>query len=94
MRSTIEKDLKIHRVALRTAGRGKDRRMEEVKVWEEEVVIPTYEPGEPQKNPMFLEGRVYQGSSGKVYPYPVTEDISYEKTDRTYRAVFLENQYL
>ena len=58
------------------------------------MVIPTYEPGEPQKNPMFLEGRVYQGSSGKVYPYPVTEDISYEKTDRTYRAVFLENQYL
>ena len=43
---------------------------------------------------MFLEGRVYQGSSGKVYPYPVTEKISYEKTDHVYRAVFLENQYL
>ena len=39
-----------------------------VKVWEENVVIPTYGIGEPNKNPMFLEKRVYQGSSGKVYP--------------------------
>ena len=31
-----------------------------VKVWEENVTIPTYEIGEPDKNPMFLEKRVYQ----------------------------------
>lgn len=43
------------------------------KIWEEDVVIPTYEIGAPDKNPMFLEKRVYQGSSGKVYPYPTTE---------------------
>ena len=29
--------------------------MEEVRIWEEDVVIPTYEAGEPDKNPMFLE---------------------------------------
>ncbi len=40
--------------------------MEEARVWEEEVVIPTYEVGKPDKNPMFLEKRVYQGSSGKI----------------------------
>lgn len=68
--------------------------MEEVKIWEEEVVIPTYEIGEPDKNPMFLEKRVYQGSSGKVYPYPTIEKISQEKTDKVYKAVFLENQYI
>lgn len=68
--------------------------MNEVKVWEEQVVIPTYEAGAPDKNPMFLEKRVYQGSSGKVYPYPTTETISKEKKDKTYTAVFLENQYL
>jgi len=68
--------------------------MDEVKVWEEQVVIPTYEAGAPDKNPMFLENRVYQGSTGKVYPYPTTESISREKTDKTYTAVFLENQYL
>ena len=68
--------------------------MSEARIWEEEVVIPTYEAGEPDKNPMFLEKRVYQGSSGKVYPYPTTEKISRVKTDKTYHAVFLENDYI
>ena len=66
----------------------------QAEVWEERVVIPTYEAGEPDKNPMFLEKRVYQGSSGKVYPLPVIDRISDEKADRTYRAVFLENDYI
>ena len=64
------------------------------KVWEENVVIPTYGIGEPNKNPMFLEKRVYQGSSGKVYPHPVIDKIYDDKKDVTYRAVFLENDYL
>lgn len=68
--------------------------MSTVKIWEEEVVIPTYEVGEPDKNPMFLEKRVYQGSSGKVYPYPTTEKISHEKKDKIWHAVYLENEYL
>ncbi|MCC8070509.1 MAG: DUF5107 domain-containing protein [Bacteroidales bacterium] len=65
-----------------------------VKAWKEEVVIPTYEAGAPEKNPMFLERRVYQGSSGRVYPYPVIESISDEKVDKTYHAVFIENEYI
>ena len=65
-----------------------------VKMWEEETVIPTYPVGEPIKHPMFLEKRVYQGSSGKVYPYPVIDKIYGEKEDRTYRLVWLENDYL
>lgn len=66
----------------------------EVKMWEEQVIIPTYETAEPDKNPLFLERRVYQGSSGKVYPLPVTEKIHDIKVDQAYRAVFLENEYL
>lgn len=65
-----------------------------VRVWEERVAIPTYGVGEPDKNPMFLEKRVYQGSSGKVYPYPVIDRIDDEKRDKTYQIVFLENEYL
>ena len=65
-----------------------------VSVWEEDVVIPTYAIGEPNKNPMFLEKRVYQGSSGKVYPHPVIDKIYDEKEDQTYHAVYLENEYL
>lgn len=43
---------------------------------------------------MFLEKRVYQGSCGKVYPYPVIEKIEDEKKEVAYQAVFLENKYL
>ena len=48
---------------------------ESVNVWEEDILLPTYGIGRPEKNPMFLEKRVYQGSSGVVYPYPVIEKI-------------------
>ena len=66
----------------------------QVEVWEESVVIPTYGVGKPDPNPMFLDKRVYQGSSGKVYPLPVIDKIYDEKIDQTYRAVWLENDYL
>ena len=68
--------------------------MNNVKAWIEDVTIPTYEIGEEEKNPVFLEKRVYQGSSGAVYPYPVIEKIYDEKKDKKWKAVFLENQYL
>lgn len=66
----------------------------EVRMWEEMVIIPTYETAEPDKNPLFLEKRVYQGSSGKVYPLPVIEKIFDVKVDKAYQAVFLENEFL
>ena len=65
-----------------------------VKVWEEKVTIPTYPVGKPDKNPMFLEKRVYQGSSGKVYPHTVIDKIFDNKMDKEYTAVFLENDYI
>lgn len=65
-----------------------------VKVWEEEVWLPTYGIGNPDKNPMFFEKRVYQGSSGVVYPYPVIESISDHCEPKAYRAVYLENEYI
>lgn len=68
--------------------------MNKVQVWEEKVIIPTYEAGKPDKNPMFLEKRVYQGSSGRIYPHTVIEKISDEKVDKEYTALFLENDYL
>lgn len=65
-----------------------------VNMWEEQMEIPTYAVGEADKNPMFLEKRVYQGSSGKVYPHPVIDKIYDEKVNKKYKVVFLENKYL
>lgn len=66
----------------------------EVKAWMEKVIIPTYETGKAEKNPIFLDKRVYQGSTGAVYPNPVIEKISDEKTDKEYTAVYIENEFL
>ncbi len=65
-----------------------------VKAWKEKITIPTYEVGEPEKYPVFLEKRVYQASSGSVYPHPVVEQISDEKTDKEWDVVFIENDYI
>ena len=65
-----------------------------VKAWKETVSILTYKIGKAEKTPIFLEKRVYQGSSGVVYPYPVIESISDEKEDVEYHAVYIENEYI
>jgi len=64
------------------------------RVWQEPITIPTYGVGSPDPNPMFLDKRVYQGSSGAVYPLPVIDHIEDEKHDQEWQAVFLENEYL
>lgn len=65
-----------------------------VACWAEDVVIDTYEPGDPDPYPAFLDRRVYQGSSGRVYPLPMIESISHEKRPRAWRAIHLENAYV
>ncbi len=65
-----------------------------VSAWQESVTIPTYPAPPADRNPMFLDKRVYQGSSGKVYPNPFTDRISDHKIDKRYQAIFLENEYV
>jgi tetratricopeptide (TPR) repeat protein len=65
-----------------------------VKAWSEPVVIPTYRPMPADRNPMFLERRVYQGSRGSVYPLPFVDHIGDQKTAQTWEAIHLENDYL
>ena len=65
-----------------------------VHVMRNPVVIPTYALPPPDKNPMFLEKRVYQGSSGKVYPLPFYDRVAEEKMPRSWDAVHVENEYI
>ncbi len=58
------------------------------------LVLPTFLPGTPDRNPMFLEKRVYQGSSGKVYPLPFTDWIAEKPVDREWKAVWIENEFI
>ncbi len=65
-----------------------------VKAWQEPVVMKTWLPAAADPNPLFLEKRVYQGSSGKVYPLPVIDRIATEPCEHPWQAVHLENEYL
>jgi hypothetical protein len=65
-----------------------------VTVRRESLVLPTYLPAEPDRNPMFLETRVYQGSSGRVYPLPFYDRIAEKPVPHTWNAIYLENEFL
>ncbi len=65
-----------------------------VRLWEAPIEFPAYPAMAADLNPMFFEKRVYQGSSGRVYPVPFVDRVSHEKVMRSYRGVHLENEYV
>ena len=65
-----------------------------VKAWSEPLILPTYEPAPADRNPMFLEKRVFQGSSGRVYPLPFFDRIGSELHQKSWTALHIENEYL
>ncbi|WP_245818163.1 DUF5107 domain-containing protein [Granulicella rosea] len=65
-----------------------------MKAWEEPVTMMTYEPAPAEVYPLFLEQRVYQGSSGRIYPLPVIDRIETEARPRAWKAVHLENEFI
>ena len=65
-----------------------------VKAWTAPVSIPTFAPLAPDRNPMFIEKRVYQGSSGRVYPLPFCDRIADAPHDHAWTAVHLENEFI
>jgi len=65
-----------------------------VSATEQDLVIPTYLAGDPEPNPMFYFGRNSQGAEGRVYPYPLYDSLTHVKTNKTYRIIWLENEYL
>ncbi|KAA6333454.1 hypothetical protein EZS27_018136 [termite gut metagenome] len=65
-----------------------------VKVEQKSLVLPTYEIGVPDANSIFFTGRVYQGAQGHIYPYPLYDILTDKKIDKTYNALYLENEYI
>lgn len=62
--------------------------------WAAPLTLTTYEPLPPDRFPAYLDRRVYQGSSGRVYPLPFHHQIADEPHQREWRAVHLENEWL
>ncbi len=66
----------------------------EVKAWREPVAMLTYEVAPPDRNPMFLDHRVYQGSCGKVYPLAFHDRIEEVPAERLWEALHIENEFI
>lgn len=66
----------------------------QVKISEQEWVLPTYKVSPADKNPMFFRGESYQGASKYIYPYGLNDVISNEKEDHPWKALILENEYI
>ncbi len=64
------------------------------RVWETNIVLPTYLAAPASPVPRFYEGRTYQGAKATFYPYPVQDVLTDVKSNVSYKALFLENQYL
>ena len=65
-----------------------------VKAWHKPVSMLTYTPAAPDPNPLFLEKRVYQGSSGRVYPLPVIDFVERTPHPYSWDAIHIENEFL
>jgi tetratricopeptide (TPR) repeat protein len=65
-----------------------------VNIWQAPLVLPTYETGPADLEPMFYAGRDYQGAQGAIYPYRLYDNLLDVHHDKTYQADFLENQYV
>ena len=61
----------------------------QVRAWEGKIEIPTYQLGEEDPNPPFpLVNR------HRIYPYTLLDDLTDRKVPQSYRAIYLENEYL
>jgi tetratricopeptide (TPR) repeat protein len=61
---------------------------------EVDEVIPTYKSGPPEPNPMFYFGRDSQGAEGRIYPYPLYDNLTNVRGEQSYHLVYLENEYV
>lgn len=56
--------------------------------------IPTYEIGNPEIDPIFFTGRVYQGAEGYIYPYPLYDVLTEKQVEKEYNVLNLKNEYV
>lgn len=62
----------------------------QVRVWQGTLTLPTYEEGAPDPNPPFDQ----YANNRFNYPYTLRHNLTDKRVDHTWRAVFLENEYL
>ena len=79
---------------LRKQGQESRQAESQVKMWQEEIVIPTYRLNPADENPMFYTHESYQGAEKRIYPYPLLDGVTNIKEPKTYKTLYLENEYI
>jgi tetratricopeptide (TPR) repeat protein len=62
----------------------------QVRVWQGTLTLPTYEEAAPDPNPPFDQ----YANDRFNYPYTLRKNLTDQRTDHAWRALFLENEYL
>jgi tetratricopeptide (TPR) repeat protein len=62
---------------------------ENVRVWQNTLEIPTYLPGPEDANPPFP-----LADQRRIYPYTLLDDLTDRREAKSYKAVYLENEFL
>ena len=65
-----------------------------VKAWEGTIDLPTYIVNAPEKAPLFERDFAYQRAKRCVYPYAMNDNPTRIKVDSTYKALYIENDYV
>lgn len=62
----------------------------QVRVWQGTLTLPTYEEAAPDPNPPFDQ----YTNSRFDYPYTLRDNLTNQRADHSWRALFLENEFL
>ncbi|HZS95801.1 MAG TPA: DUF5107 domain-containing protein [Terriglobales bacterium] len=62
----------------------------QVRVWQGTLNLPTYEEGLPDPNPPFDQFTTNRFN----YPYTLRNNLTSNRVDKSWRAIYLENEYL
>ena len=62
---------------------------ENARVWQDNIEIPTYLLGAEDPNPPFPLGNAH-----RIYPYTLLDDLTDQRAPKSYKAVYLENEFL
>ena len=66
----------------------------EVKAWEGTIDMPTYLLDDPEEAPIFERDWSYQRARRSVYPYLLNDNMTRQKETVTYKALYMENEYV
>jgi len=65
-----------------------------VKVWEGTLELPTYLLNAPEAAPIFDRDYSYQRARRSVYPYTMNDNMTRNREKVSYKALYLENDYV